>query len=304
MKVESRSNLLRDRMVDYVLALQDRITSRLEQLDGGSSFQEDRWERPGGGGGTARVIENGNLFEKGGVNVSVVHGELPDQVAHSMKIEGGEFFATGLSLVIHPRSPRIPTVHANFRYFEIDEQDRWFGGGIDLTPYVANESEATQFHRTLRDACEPGGPHAYQKFKKACDEYFWITHRKEARGVGGLFYDYLRGDNNEMERWFDFQKSIGDSFLPAYEPIVLANRDGEWTEREKEYQLLRRGRYAEFNLVYDRGTKFGLQTDGRTESILMSLPPETRWDYCADMESNDSERELMSWLREPREWVT
>ncbi len=301
--LEDRSIPLRNRMVSWVEDLQNRITSGLEKLDGVGRFREDRWDRPGGGGGQARVLERGRIIEKGGVNISKVFGDLPEPVAKSMKVDHGEFFATGLSLVIHPYSPLIPTIHANFRYFELENGDGWFGGGIDLTPYVANEAEGESFHSTLKEACSVGGDHLYVEFKKACDRYFWIDHRNEARGIGGLFYDYLRGDSDVMEEHFLFQQSVGNSFLTAYAPLISAHDGAAWTDRQKEFQLLRRGRYVEFNLVYDRGTKFGLQTDGRTESILMSLPPEVRWGYSADMEETDSERQLMEWLRSPREWA-
>lgn len=290
-------------MVDYVHLLQDTICAALEQADGRARFVEDRWERPGGGGGRSRVISDGELFEKGGVNTSVVHGELPATMAARMGVERADFFATGISLVIHPHSPRIPTVHANFRLFIQSNGDAWFGGGADLTPYIADEWDGKHFHGTLKQACDPFGAELYPRFKKQCDEYFHIRHRGESRGVGGLFYDYLRGTAEEMERWLAFQMSVGDAFLPAYLPIVERHRDEAFTEREEKFQKLRRGRYVEFNLVYDRGTTFGLETGGRTESILMSLPPVVHFDYAAPMEETPSERELMQWLREPREWA-
>ena len=248
------------------------------------------------------MITDGNVFEKGGVNTSVVHGELHEGIAKAMKIESGEFFATGISLVIHPSSPRVPTVHANYRYFEGPNGDAWFGGGADLTPYIADEEDGRHFHRVLKEACDPHGAELYPRFKKECDEYFYIRHRKEARGLGGIFYDYLRGNEEEMERWFAFHQSVGNAFLPAYLPVVERHKEESYTEREKKFQLLRRGRYVEFNLVYDRGTKFGLETNGRTESILMSLPAVVHFDYDADMEQTESEKRLMGWLREPREW--
>ncbi len=294
---------LRDRMVRYVHDLQDRICTALEEIDGKGKFVEDRWERPGGGGGKTRVIADGNVFEKGGVNTSVVYGLLPDKLANAMGIEQVEFFATGISLVIHPASPRVPTVHANYRYFEQSNGDAWFGGGTDLTPYIADEEDGKHFHATLKAACEPFGEHIYPDFKKQCDEYFSIPHRGECRGIGGLFYDYLRGDAEQMEEWFRFQQASGDAFLPAYLPVVERHKGESYTEREKKFQLLRRGRYVEFNLVYDRGTKFGLETGGRTESILMSLPAVVNFDYLASMEETGSERMLMDWLRNPREWA-
>jgi coproporphyrinogen III oxidase len=294
---------LRDRMVAYVQSLQDQICGAIEEQDGSARFQEDKWERAGGGGGITRVIADGAIFEKGGVNTSVVHGQLPETLARRMNVERAEFFAAGISLVIHPRSPRVPTVHANYRYFEQSNGDAWFGGGADLTPYIADEFDGRHFHRTLKGACDPFGQETYPRFKKWCDEYFFIKHRGESRGLGGLFYDYLRGTADEMERWFAFQQSVGNAFLPAYIPVVERHRDEEHTEREKKFQLLRRGRYVEFNLVYDRGTTFGLETGGRTESILMSLPPVVNFDYAPPMEETESERTLMNWLRQPREWV-
>jgi coproporphyrinogen III oxidase len=289
-------------MTSYVHALQDTICARLETLDGAATFRENRWVRAEGGGGITRVIADGAVFEKGGVNTSVVHGPLPSVMATRMNVAESEFFAAGISLVLHPRSPRIPTVHANYRYFETSSGDAWFGGGTDLTPYVADADDVRAFHTTLKRACDAHGPDLYPKFQKWCDEYFFIRHRGETRGVGGLFFDYLRGDADELERWFAFTRSIGDSFLDAYVPIAERHRDDDFTEREKKFQLLRRGRYVEFNLVYDRGTTFGLETGGRTESILMSLPPVVNFDYDAPMETTDNERLLMSWLREPREW--
>jgi coproporphyrinogen III oxidase len=294
---------LRDQMVDYVHELQDRICAALERADGAAGFREDAWERPGGGGGRTRVIAGGAVFEKGGVNTSVVHGELPPKMVERLGVASARFFATGISLVLHPHSPRIPTVHANYRYFEQSNGDAWFGGGADLTPYVADEWDGAHFHTTLRDACRPFGPDVYERFKAQCDEYFHIRHRGECRGVGGVFYDYLRGNDIEMEEWLRFQRAMGDAFLPAYLPIVERHRDEPFTEREKKFQLLRRGRYVEFNLVYDRGTTFGLETQGRIESILMSLPPVVNFDYDPPMEENESERTLMDWLRNPRSWA-
>lgn len=297
------SNSLRDRMVAYVHALQDRICGAIETADGVGRFREDAWERPGGGGGRTRVIVDGGVFEKGGVNTSIVHGELPAKIAERMGVADAHFFATGISLVLHPRSPRVPTVHANFRYFEQSNGDAWFGGGADLTPYIADEHDGTHFHTTLRDACEPFGAELYPRFKRQCDEYFHIRHRGECRGIGGVFYDYLRGDEAAMDRWLEFQQAMGDAFLPSYLPIVERHRGEPASEREKKFQLLRRGRYVEFNLVYDRGTTFGLETKGRIESILMSLPPVVNYDYDPPMEATESERTLMGWLRQPREWA-
>ncbi|MBC8144472.1 MAG: oxygen-dependent coproporphyrinogen oxidase [bacterium] len=294
---------LRDQMVDYVRDLQSRICETFERLDGTASFGSDVWHRPGGGGGITRVMSDGSVFEKAGVNTSVVYGELPAKIAERMGVHDAAFFAAGISIVCHPHSPRIPTVHANYRYFEQSNGDAWFGGGADLTPYIADESDAIHFHTTLRNACAPFGPDVYNRFKKQCDEYFYIRHRSECRGVGGVFYDYLRGSADEMQRWLEFQKAMGDAFLPSYMPVAERHRDEPHTDREKKFQLLRRGRYVEFNLVYDRGTTFGLETNGRVESILMSLPPVVNFDYDPPIDTTDSERTLMGWLREPREWI-
>lgn len=293
----------REPMVALVERLQDEICDALASIDGTKEFGADRWDRPGGGGGLARVLEGGRVFEKAGVNSSVVHGELPERIANHLGVEAAKFFATGLSLVIHPVSPHVPTVHANVRYFETGERDAWFGGGIDLTPYTDDERSPRHFHATLKAACDRIDVERYPVYKQQCDEYFWIGHRREARGIGGVFYDYLRGDENLMAQHFSLQTAVGEAFLPAYLPIVEENLDKPWTERERQFQLLRRGRYVEFNLVYDRGTKFGLETDGRIESILMSLPATATWAYDADMEQTPSERRLMSWLRKPIEWI-
>ena len=301
--LQQQDTPLRERVVDFVHQLQDQICAGLEEIDGKARFREDLWKRPGGGGGRTRIIADGNIFEKGGVNSSVVYGELHEGIAQAMKIDSGEFFATGISLVLHPASPRVPTVHANYRYFEGPNGDTWFGGGADLTPYIADEEDARHFHIIMKQACDPHGLDLYPRFKKECDRYFHIKHRKEARGIGGIFYDYLRGNADELERWFEFHQSVGNAFLPAYLPIVERHKDEACTEREKKFQLLRRGRYVEFNLVYDRGTKFGLETDGHIESILMSLPSVVHYDYDAAMEETESERTLMSWLKEPQEWV-
>ncbi len=294
---------LRERMENFVLDLQNRITEALEKIDGKARFDEDLWERPGGGGGITRIIANGRIFEKGGVNTSTVHGRLPEKMAERMEIENADFFVTGISLVLHPSSPRIPTVHANFRYFELSNGDAWFGGGCDLTPYIADAWDGQHFHGTLKKACDPFGEDRYPRFKKWCDEYFYIKHRREARGIGGVFYDYLRGTPEELEQLFEFQQSLGNSFLDSYLPIVERHQHEPYTPWVKKFQHLRRGRYVEFNLVYDRGTLFGLETQGRIESILMSLPPVVNFDYSPPMGTTENERELLSWLREPREWV-
>jgi coproporphyrinogen III oxidase len=283
-----------DRIETYFRALQDRITATLEAADGGR-FREDAWTRAGGGGGRTRVLADGALFEKAGVSFSDVHGELRPEMAKALPGEGAHFRATGVSLVLHPRSPRVPTVHANVRHLQRGGRG-WFGGGTDLTPYYVVPADAAHFHRTLRAACDAHDPGFHRRFKRWCDDYFFLPHRNEPRGVGGIFYDYLGAGAEatagqtvteppspreaDEDAMFAFTRAVGDAILPAYLPILERRRDEPWGERERRWQLLRRGRYVEFNLLYDRGTVFGLRTDGRVESILMSLPPETRWEYA------------------------
>ena len=293
------------RMKRFVEALQIRITKKMDGMEPSASFNVDQWERDEGGGGITAVIEDGEVFEKAGVNTSAVHGPLPDRMAQAFEVEAKPFFATGLSLVIHPRSPHVPTVHANFRYFALGEdllspEDQWFGGGADLTPYYPRLEDAQHFHRVWKEVCDRHDDVAdYEAFKQECDDYFYVDHRNEARGVGGIFYDYLRDD---PEGTFFFTREAGRSFLRSYLPIVERRVDEDWGERERRFQLIRRGRYVEFNLVYDRGTKFGLETDGRTESILMSLPPHVRWTYDHQPEPGSPEARAL-WYFEPRDWL-
>ena len=296
---------LAHRMQRFVEALQIRMTKRLDALDNEASFQVDRWDREEGGGGITAVIEGGDVFEKGGVNTSAVHGPLPDRMAEAFEVDAKPFFATGLSLVLHPRSPHVPTVHANFRYFALgedlmDPEDQWFGGGADLTPYYPRLDDVQHFHRTWKAVCDEHDDVAdYEAFKKECDDYFYLPHREEARGVGGIFYDYLRDD---PEGTFFFSREAGRAFLRSYVPIVERRMNESWTEDERAYQLVRRGRYVEFNLVYDRGTKFGLESGGRTESILMSLPPHVTWRY--DHQPAVGSREAKAeWYFRPRPWL-
>ena len=283
---------------DYFRSLQDRICSALETLDGRARFAEDLWDRPGGGGGRTRVLDGGDVFEKAGVNFSLVHGELRPDFAATMPGDGTAFVATGVSLVLHPRSPRVPTVHANFRCLRRGGAS-WFGGGADLTPYYPVREDVVHFHSTWKRACDAHDASYYPRFKKWCDEYFYLPHRGETRGVGGIFFDHLVGDE---QRTFDFVRACGDAFLPAYVPIVERRQHDAYGERERQFQLLRRGRYVEFNLLYDRGTIFGLKTDGRVESILMSLPPLVRWQYDAKHDPAAEEAQLGSWLK-PQDWL-
>lgn len=280
--------------------LQADIRAALEKTDGVGTFSVDLWERPGGGGGTACVMQDGALFEKGGVNISEVYGQLPEALVHSMNVATPQFYATGISLVLHPWSPMIPTVHMNYRYFEQNDGTSWFGGGSDLTPSYPFTEDIVHFHRALKHACDAHDPDFYPRFKHWCDEYFFIRHRHESRGVGGIFFDYLKGD---PARNFAFVRSAGGAFLESYLPIVERRRNTPWGDQERRWQLIRRGRYVEFNLVYDRGTLFGLETGGRAESVLMSMPPEARWEYAPQPEPGSREAELVAILSQPREWI-
>lgn len=292
----------------YLLALQDRISAAFETADGAARFREDAWERPGGGGGRTRVMADGALFEQGGINFSHVFGTNlpPSATAHRPELAGRGFQAMGVSLVMHPRNPYVPTSHANVRFFIAEKAGEepvwWFGGGFDLTPYYGFEEDAVHWHRTARDACESFGAEVYPRLKRWCDEYFFLRHRAEPRGVGGLFFD----DENAggFERCFAFMQSVGDHYLPAYLPVVERRRDIPYGERERAFQKYRRGRYVEFNLVYDRGTLFGLQSGGRTESILMSLPPEVSWRYDWHPEPGSAEAALYERFLTPRDWLS
>lgn len=300
---------MKDKFYAYIQQLQDTITAKLEEVDGKAKFRQDLWERPEGGGGRTRVIENGNVFEKGGVNISAVHGPLPKAMQSYFNVEDVDFFACGLSLVIHPKNPFVPTVHANWRYFEMyDKQgniiNSWFGGGQDLTPYFLFDEDAVHFHQTCKTACDKHDPEFYPLFKKQCDEYFWNDHRNEARGIGGLFFDHCKAtDSFSMEQWYDFVTEVGNSFLEAYVPIVERRKDIPYTPENRTWQEIRRGRYVEFNLVHDKGTLFGLKTNGRIESILMSLPPHVQWVYDHHPEPGSEEERLLKVLEEPKEWV-
>jgi coproporphyrinogen III oxidase len=318
----------RDRVRKAFKELQDAICNQLEQLDGIERFKEDSWERQEGGGGRSRVIKQGDVFEQGGVNFSEVWGKSlpPSILAQRPEATGHQFFATGTSMVLHPRNPYIPTVHLNYRYFEAGPV-WWFGGGIDLTPYYPFDADVVHFHRTLKQVCDRHNRDYYPIFKRWCDEYFYLKHRDETRGVGGIFFDYqdgqgelYRGPNDdgpaaqksqsvgqlEPRSWddiFSFVVDCGDAFLPAYLPIAEKRKHQEYGDKERQFQLYRRGRYVEFNLVYDRGTIFGLQTNGRTESILMSLPPMVRWEYGFSPKPNTPEARLYETFLKPQDWI-
>ena len=300
---------MREQFVSYIKNLQDQITAKLEAIDGKATFKEDLWQREEGGGGRTRVIENGNVIEKGGVNISEVHGPLAPAMQQYFKVGDVDFFACGLSLVIHPKNPYAPTVHANWRYFEMLDKagnlvDSWFGGGQDLTPYYLFEEDAQHFHQTCKTACDKHDPEFYPQYKKRCDEYFYNSHRGEARGLGGLFFDYLKAtDERSMQDWYNFVTEVGDSFLTAYAPILEKRKGLAYGEKERDWQEVRRGRYVEFNLVHDKGTLFGLKTNGRIESILMSLPPAVQWRYDHHPEPGSPEAQLVDVLENPKDWV-
>ena len=312
---------MKEQFYAYIQNLQDQIVSGLEAVDGQAKFKEDLWDRPEGGGGRTRVIENGKVFEKGGVNISAVHGKLPEAMQKMFGVGEADFFACGLSLVLHPKNPMVPTVHANWRYFEMYASaelstsstelntgprkviQQWFGGGQDLTPYYLFEEDAIHFHQTCKTACDKHDLDFYPKYKKQCDAYFWNAHRNEARGLGGLFFDYCKEtETMKMEDWFNFVSEVGNSFLQAYVPIVEKRKDLEYSAAQKTWQEIRRGRYVEFNLVHDKGTLFGLKTNGRIESILMSLPPHVQWVYDHHPEAGSEEEKLIQVLENPVDW--
>ena len=305
-----RVNEMREIMVDFVHHLQDEICASISQIDD-NTFREDKWEREEGGGGRSRVFSGGSVFEKAGVNVSVVYGTLSPEAAekmgggHELKGKDLDFFATGISLVLHPHNPMAPTVHANYRYFERGDGEQegswWFGGGADLTPSYLFEEDAIHFHSVYKNVCDKHDLADYFNFKTWCDDYFFIKHRNERRGVGGIFFDDLR--NSSKNDCFKFVKECGESFLQSYFPILERRINMDFTEENKNWQQIRRGRYVEFNLVYDRGTKFGLTTNGRIESILMSLPLTSRWEYCHEVEANSSESKMVEVLQNPVDWL-
>jgi len=283
--------------------LQDDICRQLEAADGIGKFRQDLWEREEGGGGRSRAIE-GQHIQKGGVNWSGVHGPLPEKIANALKLEAMEFYATGVSIVLHPQNPHVPIIHMNVRYFEMTNGQWWFGGGIDLTPHYVVEGEAQFFHQSLKKVCDKHSSKYFPKFKKWADDYFFVKHRNETRGIGGIFFDRLSDEENfSKQQRFDFVKEVGNSFCPIYLHLFSKNKNKPFTEKEKEWQLLRRGRYVEFNLVWDRGTKFGLDTNGRTESILMSLPPTVNWKYNHQPEKDSREAKTLSFLKKGIDWI-
>ncbi|GAB4410387.1 MAG: oxygen-dependent coproporphyrinogen oxidase [Microscillaceae bacterium] len=294
----------RNEIAAYFQDLQNRICQALEEADGPGRFREDRWQRPGGGGGHTRILQGGRVIEKGGVNFSAVHGQLPEVLREKMQMEGRDFFASGVSIVLHPHNPHVPIIHMNIRYFEMDAHQHWFGGGIDLTPHYVEPEQARHFHQSLKAVCDRFDPDYYPAFKKWADEYFFIRHRHETRGIGGIFFDRLRPDarHNQAAR-FSFVQAVGEAFAPVYTHLMHLNAQKPFSEAEKNWQLLRRGRYVEFNLVYDQGTKFGLETEGRIESILMSLPQHASWQYDYQPLPGSREAETQHYLRKGVDWA-
>lgn len=312
LKAKSKDDM-KAKMELFIMEMQGEICKKLEKLDGKKTFHIDKWRREQGGGGITCIMDDGGVFEKAGVNISVVHGDLPPAAIAQMKSRGHDlntekplpFFACGISSVIHPKNPHVPTIHFNYRYFEVTSDNKkiwWFGGGTDLTPYYLNEEDCKHFHKTLKNACDNHDPTYYEKFKKWCDKYFFVKHRQESRGIGGIFFDDL--DTPNQNEAFKFVHSCAKSILPSYVPIVEKHKKDSFTQSEREWQLLRRGRYVEFNLVYDRGTKFGLMTPGsRIESILMSLPTYAKWEYCHSPKPGSNEAKIMKVLKEPVDWI-
>lgn len=283
--------------------LQDRICKSLETCDGKVTFKEDNWQREGGGGGRTRVIQNGNIFEKGGVNFSAVHGSLSEAAAKQLGIEAGDFFATGVSIVMHPNHPQVPIIHMNVRYFEMENGLCWYGGGIDLTPHYINNADAHFFHQALKKTCDAYHTDYYPTFKPWADEYFYLPHRNETRGIGGIFFDRLKPHEHGGDQLHAFVMAIGDTFAPTYTAIVNKNKHLPLAEKERDWQMIRRGRYVEFNLAFDRGTKFGLETNGRTESILMSLPNQANWVYDYQTTPNSAEENTLKALQKGIDWI-
>lgn len=289
---------------DWFKGLQNDICGQIESAEGSGKFKEDNWNRPNGGGGRTRVMENGNIIEKGGVNFSAVHGKTPQKILDALNLSESDFFATGVSIVMHPNSPMVPIIHMNVRYFEMSNGISWFGGGIDLTPHYVDKEDARYFHTQMKAVCDNHHSEYYNEFKKWADDYFYVKHRNETRGIGGIFFDRLSATNDfSMEDRWAFVKEVGQSFAPTYTYFMTKNKELSFGENEKEWQFLRRGRYVEFNLVLDKGTKFGLDTDGRTESILMSLPPQANWVYDHQVIEGSKEAETLGLLKKGINWV-
>ncbi len=297
----------RNQVAEWFRSLQEHICKELEAEDTVGKFHEDRWERPGGGGGHTRILKGGKVIEKGGVNFSAVYGTPPESTVLHAGLDPAtvkEFFATGVSIVLHPSNPLVPIIHMNVRYFDLGESDWWFGGGIDLTPHYVKPEDARFFHTQMKAACDRHDPMYYSTFKQWADDYFFITHRNETRGIGGIFFDYLKAtDGFSFDDRFAFVKSVGESFAPTYRELMRRNKEANYHDDHKKWQLLRRGRYVEFNLIYDRGTKFGLESNGRTESILMSLPAHADWEYDYRPAAGSPEEYTWSMLRKGVDWI-
>ena len=302
-------NSYRTDFYKHIEDLQDKICAAIENLDSEANFQEDLWKRDGGGGGRTRILANGKVIEKGGVNISGVHGRLPETMTKYLGVKHDQFFACGISLVLHPINPMVPTVHANFRYFELyDEEsnvvDQWFAGGADMTPYYIFDEDVKHFHGTWKEVCDRYDSSFYPKYKEACDTYFYNSHREEARGIGGVFFDYLRPTNEHSgDFWHSFTKDASESFLQSFLPIAEKRKDLDYSDQQREWQEIRRGRYVEFNLIHDKGTLFGLKTKGRIESIFMSLPPKVQWSYNYPVDAGSEEERLVTILKNPVNWV-
>lgn len=293
--------MTKETIANWFMELQDNICNSLSKLNTGTPFLEDNWERSGGGGGRTRVIE-GPVIEKGGVNFSAVHGKTPQKILDALKLDEADFFATGVSIVLHSVNPHVPIIHMNVRYFEMTNGTFWFGGGIDLTPHYVIDEDAVFFHKTLKQVCDAHDPAYYDKFKPWADDYFYIKHRDETRGIGGIFFDHLN-TGKDKEALFEFVKDVGQTFTKVYVPLAEKHKDTPFDEAQKKWQKIRRGRYVEFNLVYDKGTKFGLDTGGRTESILMSLPKDASWEYDFQVADNSPEAQTLSKLKKGINWI-
>ncbi|MRT91367.1 oxygen-dependent coproporphyrinogen oxidase [Ancylomarina sp. 16SWW S1-10-2] len=296
--------MTKEEIADHFRSLQDTITKTIENTDDFAKFKEDNWARKEGGGGRSRVLVNGRIIEKGGVNFSAVFGTLPDKIKKKLAVNSDDFFATGVSLIMHPENPHVPIVHMNVRYFELNDGTYWFGGGIDLTPIYIDKKEAANFHQALQVICDKYNPDFYTKFKVWADDYFYLRHRNETRGIGGIFFDHLNeSENLSKDELFNFVIEMGQLFAPLYSEIMKKKANNPYSEQEKDWQLHRRGRYVEFNLLQDKGTRFGIDTNGRTEPILVSMPPEVKWTYQYEIESNSPEANTLNQLKKGTDWL-